>query len=80
MSSRKYCNDIDKLLNGNGDIINEASQLEEEAIAFFTDSYNSDGNSSHFPDVTPKYLLHANSEDILLAQVCIEDIKNHFQC
>lgn len=75
MSFRKHCNDIGKLLNNNESIINEASHLEKEAILYFSDLLILLGVRGTFPNITPKFLLHVNSEKILLAPICLDDIK-----
>lgn len=75
MSGRKYCNDIGKLLDANDTFINVAPHLEKEANKYFSDPFNFEGNPGIFPNITPKCLLHANSEEILLALICLDDIK-----
>lgn len=76
ISSRKHKNVIGKFLNEEGDILNDISLLEKEVVSYFIDLYNTDRSPHNFSNITTKFLLNDNSNEILLAQVCLEDIQN----
>lgn len=64
------------MLDTNGAIINEVSQIEKEVVNHFTALYNTDSCTMNFPVIATKYLLHDHSQDILLAPICLKEIKN----
>lgn len=75
MSSRKKINNIGKLLDNNENITNDVSQLEQVAVNYFTNLYNTNLYKKVFLSFETKFLLNDSSKNILLASVVLEDIK-----
>jgi hypothetical protein len=75
MTSRKKINDIGKILDSTGATLNDVSSLENMAINYFSDLYNSNDYKNDFPNIEAKFLLNESSSDILLAPVELVEIK-----
>lgn len=56
MSNRRHINDMGKLIDNNGTVVNEISKIESEAINLFNTLYNLDQCLKCSPIINAKYL------------------------
>lgn len=76
MSSRKNKNDIGKLMDANGNVLNDINDVDREAINYGTKLFNTNEHDDNFPCINTKFLLNENCQDILLTPVRKEEMKN----